>query len=90
MLACGDERVDATLIMTRHDELIYHVREEDSDRFDWISQTAHKTAKWCICHQFGVTTPNETWSYFSSIDTGPRYRKDPSAPISTVTTNFDD
>jgi DNA polymerase gamma 1 len=89
MLACEDEQLDATLILTRHDELVYHVLEEHSERFSEILQLAHRVAKFCICHQFGVTQPNEKWSWFSSVDISDRYRKEPNAPISTVTTTFD-
>jgi DNA polymerase gamma 1 len=89
MLACEDEQIDATLILTRHDELVYHVLEEHSERFSEILQLAHRVAKFCICHQFGVTQPNEKWSWFSSVDISDRYRKEPNAPISTVTTTFE-
>lgn len=88
-LACEDEKLDATLILTRHDELVYHVLEGHAERFSEILQLAHRVAKFCICHQFGVTIPNERWSWFSSVDISDRYRKDPDAPISTVTTRFD-
>lgn len=89
MLMCESESVDATLVLTRHDELIYHVLSEHADRFEEIIQTAHKIAKFCICHQFGITTPNDTWAKFSEVDRSVRYRKSRDAVISTVTTKFD-
>jgi hypothetical protein len=88
MLECYNKGIDATLVLTRHDELIYHVAEGDVAQFSDILQMSHRVSKFAICHQFGVTKPNEKWSYFSEVDIADRYRKDPTANPSTVTTQF--
>jgi DNA polymerase gamma 1 len=88
MLECSNLGIDAVLVLTRHDELIYHVAERDVEVFSTILQMAHRVSKFAICHQFGVTKPNEKWSYFSEVDVFERYRKDPTSNPSTVTTQF--
>ena len=81
--------LDAKLILTRHDELIYHVADGDAEEFAGIMQHCHRVVKAAICHQFGVTEPNQVWLSFSSVDINKRYLKSPDSNPSTVTTQFD-
>lgn len=88
VLTSGWER-KPDLILTRHDELIYHCPEGLTDQFSEVMQTAHAIIKTAICYQFGILECNPTWLRFSSVDVGDRYRKTPDSNPSTVTTQFD-
>lgn len=78
------------LILTRHDELIYHCPTTESIRFSEVMQTAHAIVKTALCYQFGILECNPVWLRFSSVDIGNRYRKSPDADPSTPTTKFPD
>lgn len=76
------------LILTRHDELIYHVKSDQVEEFKGIMQLAHKSVKLMLLQSFAIEEPSEAWLWFSSVDSSDRYRKSPTAPISTLTTQF--
>lgn len=68
------EQLDATLILTRHDELIYHVAEKDVERFSQLMQESHMFAVGCLLARIGIEEAVDRWMRFSSVDIAQQYK----------------
>ena len=68
------EQLDATLILTRHDELIYHVADKDVERFSELMQESHKFAVGCLLARIGIEEAVDRWMRFSSVDIAQQYK----------------
>jgi DNA polymerase gamma 1 len=80
---------DCNLILTRHDELVFHCRDHLVDQLSEALQVAHYTTRRAIMDLIGITVDApDPWMHFQGIDVGNRYRKSPSSRASTVTTTF--
>lgn len=65
--------LDATLILTRHDEVLYEVAEDDIPEFSKVLQSSHKFSVMCLLARLGIYEAVDKWLYFSSVDVMPRY-----------------
>jgi DNA polymerase gamma 1 len=80
---------DTQLILTRHDELVYHCKEEKVPALVEAMTIAHYVTRVFLCEVFGMKElPPDQWLRFSSIDVNHRYLKSQESNPSTVTTQF--
>lgn len=79
------------LILTRHDELVFHAREDKVRQLAIASQKAHFLIRRELMRQFGVTVdPPEQWLTFQGIEINDRYKKSFESDPNTCTTRFED
>ena len=63
-----DLSLDATLILTRHDECLYEVLESHTEAFKTAIQSAHRFSVECLLSRLGIRLAVERWLNFSSVD----------------------
>ncbi len=71
-----DRGLDATLILTRHDECLFEVAESDVEVFSELLQDSHKFTVQCLLARLGIYHAVEKWLYFSSVDVMDCYCQD--------------
>lgn len=82
---------DCNLILTRHDELVFHVKEDKVKQLAIASQQAHYQIRRELMYQFGVSVdPPRQWMTFQGIEIHSRYKKSYESDPSTCTTQFED
>lgn len=67
-------RLDATLILTRHDEVLFEVAENQTEVISDVLQSAHKFSVMCLLARLGIRIAVDKWLKFSSVDVMPRYQ----------------
>lgn len=77
------------LVLTRHDELVFHCKEDRVDELTKALQYAHYHCRRAILDILGIhEDAPDPWMHFQGVDVGNRYRKSPSSRASTCTTTF--
>lgn len=69
----SDQAIDATLILTRHDEALYEVKESDVESFSQLLQSSHRFTRELLLARLGINQTVEKWLSFSSVDVMDRY-----------------
>lgn len=77
------------LILTRHDELVFHCHDSRVEELTESLQYAHYHCRRAILDILGISEDAPApWMQFQGVDVGNRYRKSPSSRASTCTTIF--
>jgi DNA polymerase gamma 1 len=79
------------LILTRHDELIFHCREDLIPELTHALQWAHLNTRRALMQLLGITQDAPIqWMFFQGVESNKRYLKSAEDNPSTCTTTFED